>query len=424
LITIKRIEAKTGDIIPIIETDKNSFPLHSKYTPTKEGELFAQKYKDANVIITIGIGYGYHINKLFKDKLILAIEEEKISNLLSDSIERKKLKTNNNLKCYTEKEISFLIQDLITNISQNNQNKIAIIILEGYKRYNPIFCKNISQKIEKQLKNYADDKATIDKYKKRWEFNYKSNIKQIKNSNIYKTNFLDFTNKNIIISAAGPSLNRNIKQIKEELSKKNTILIATDSSIPILKKEKIQANYIVTIDCQHYSLIHYKAVGTNYLKQAILIKDIFAPPSIDKYFNQIYIVFPPHPSFMEINRESPLIPIYKTGGNVTYSALSIAINSGAKKISIYGADFEYKNSKPYGDGAAYYQIFNSISTRVNQAEESVYKMSQNEKSKKLLKDYKIVLENDFKEIIKLKNNGIYKLYINDNSYINEKLSIN
>jgi hypothetical protein len=57
-----------------------------------------------------------------------------------------------------------------------------------------------------------------------------------------------------------------------------------------------------------------------------------------------------------------------SGGNVTYACLSLAESLGAKRITLFGADFAYLRSRTYARGTYVYPFFNKKQNRLSPSE--------------------------------------------------------
>lgn len=390
------ITSPKGEPIPLFSMDEKSFPLHSKYNPTKEGvRLFNDCQSPDVVYVCLGLGMGYHLDFLMKErKNPFFIIEDSLSTSIFDENSSYPMEIRERVKkeghFFTELDYSAFFSRLSSLLYRSTVNfKIKIISLPGYERFNPSFCASMREQIQGDLKKMAMDLATIRVFDRVWKENYRRNSLFLRNREKYHLCFPDFGGREVLVIAAGPSLNDSIDEIRGILRDRKPILLSTDTAIPCLVAHKIVPDYVITIDCQHFSLAHHQLVPTELRKKISLIKDCFASPCLDALYDRIFFLYPPHPEFVNPQKQ---LPCYDTGGNVTHSAVDIAFRSGATKIGVYGADFSYqldeKRRLPYCSDTLYAHKWEMHQTKLSSIENSTLNMSLNEKSELQLNEYR------------------------------------
>ena len=114
------------------------------------------------------------------------------------------------------------------------------------------------------------------------------------------------------------------------------LVLASDTAAPFLEANSIIPDYIISIDCQHITYNHI--IGTT-LFDVPIIMDLGSPVFLSRLFrNRIY--------FTSANPLSRYIAsgwrhfqfVDTAGGNVGYSALSIASSIGIGDVILYGID--------------------------------------------------------------------------------------
>jgi hypothetical protein len=164
--------------------------------------------------------------------------------------------------------------------------------------------------------------------------------------------------QHVSICGAGPSLDMQFPRLAEK--RRDTFLIATDTSLPALLQAGLTPDAVVSIDCQHISYSHFMA-GL----PCPLYLDLASPPRVASCS--------PHPRFFSGGHPltryiaqywRPLPEIDTSGGNVTYAAIALAESMGAKTIELYGADFAYPMGRSYARGSYMYPSFERRQTRL------------------------------------------------------------
>ena len=159
------------------------------------------------------------------------------------------------------------------------------------------------------------------------------------------------------ICAAGPSLDMQIPLLQErkELSGHKLFIISADTAFPALLGRGLKPDAVVSIDCQHISYYHF--VGTD-CRDIPLFLDIASPPLLAGFSRRPFFYSGGHPLAAYVSGKwLPLPPLDTSGGNVTHSCLSLAESLGARKITVYGADFSYPAGRTYAKGTYIYPYF-------------------------------------------------------------------
>jgi hypothetical protein len=176
--------------------------------------------------------------------------------------------------------------------------------------------------------------------------------------------------RHLLITAAGPSLEQQVPEIKRRHAE-GAVLLATDTSLPLLTAERIIPDIVLSIDCQVVSYHHFLR---KLPPSTILVLDLASPPVLTRLTNKILFFSSGHPFSLYLNRLYRPFPILNlSGGNVTHAAVSLAQKTGARDVHLYGADFSYPFGRPYARGTYLYPYFQSRSERMRSAEDYFWK---------------------------------------------------
>jgi hypothetical protein len=158
------------------------------------------------------------------------------------------------------------------------------------------------------------------------------------------------------ICAAGPSLDQHIPLLaRRKQQDKNIFIIAADTSLPALLRHGLEPDAVLSIDCQHISFYHFLGINCRNIP---LFLDLASPPLLADFSSSPFFLSGGHPLARYISLVYRPFPALDTsGGNVTYSCLSLAESLGAEKIYLYGADFSYPQNRIYARGAYIYPYF-------------------------------------------------------------------
>jgi hypothetical protein len=105
------------------------------------------------------------------------------------------------------------------------------------------------------------------------------------------------------------------------------------------------------------------------IKNIPFILDISSPPLLSGFSASTFFFASGHPLALYISAFwQPLVQLDTSGGNVTYTCLSLAESLGAQNITLFGADFSYVNSQTYARGTYIYPFFTNRQNRLSPLE--------------------------------------------------------
>lgn len=362
----KFIEAKTGDVVPCVDNDEKR-TLHSKFDPIKEGLKYTSMYKSKGFLIFLGFGGAYHIKPFiekneFSTILILDKDMDRFKATLA-KLNLKDMLLNPAVNILIDPDEKTLYNFIIENYIPAVCGDVTTIPLRQRTNSEVEFFSSCIDTIKKALDKISDDYTVQTRFGKKWFANTLFNIvSSSKPKSILKPI------KNAIITAAGPTLEDNIEEIKER--HKTSTLIATDTTVPTLLEFGIKPDIIISIDCQHISYYHFiKKVP----RDIPLVLDIASPRKLTSLFDNVYYFSSGHPFSQYVSKNFRAFPYLNTsGGSVTHAALSLADALNAKDIYLYGADFSYPLGKTYARGTYIYDFFTKTNNKIDGIENSFF----------------------------------------------------
>ncbi|TCT14021.1 hypothetical protein EDC18_10790 [Natranaerovirga pectinivora] len=331
----------------MVYTEENiSMYLHSKYRPTEEAEKWVNSQCfDNNNLVIFGFGLSYNIREIIKimtNKQSLIIIEPSIQ------VFHRTIQYIDCVDIFTNDKVHIIIgtkaekwHQLLSNVLGYPIDKdMSIYALPNYDRifeneYNHL--KSILEKVclEKDLA-----KNTILNFSNCWQKNLFNNLPYILTSHHVKYFFGKFRDKPAFIVSAGPSLDKNIKHLKE--AKGKAIIISVDTALPVLLRNGIKPDVAITVDggyanFSHFKDIDYSAVPIIYDARAyygILEKHtgkkILSMP-LDGYVNDLF------------NEWKIEVGNLLGDHTVASNAFEFAIKVEANPIVFIGQDLSYKD---------------------------------------------------------------------------------
>ena len=372
-ISLELIETKSKKYSAKVFKNGKSIFLHSAYDPEKEAnalinEIKKETEKDLDLVFIFGIGAGYLINALKKLNINIAVIEPSIKffNLLIDNFKLDKILEDN---------ITFFIggddiEDIEKFISLTNTKKVKFFITRSYATlFNEealFYQSKVLSIVDKKIININ----TISRFDKLWAYNIASNVAKI--STHYGVNKFFDKYKNIpaIIVSAGPSLEKNIRKLKE--IKNKTLIIAVDTAMKPLFSHNISPHFIITIDPQKKNSKYFRNV--NFKESVLIAESSVDKEAIDSFNGAIYFInsiFPLAKYFMEELGDRGDIT---TGGSVSTAAYDFAIRIGANPIIMVGLDLSFPNYQTHIKGSYHEENFFTEIYKLDSYDSRIYKV--------------------------------------------------
>jgi len=371
------IESRTRRAVPaLVDPNGQSHALHSTVDPEKEAQRLAailnEGWSEPGFVVFLGLGAAYAVEA--------ALSANTASHILVIDFD-----INGIAELLGSREYAVLGDSRFTLLVDPDAGLIEKTILE---MYNPALCGGIrvlplrarvehdkekfiltGEIAQRTIEKVSADYSVQAHFGMRWFSNIIRNIgiAQSINQNASKISPMVAATSTVAICAAGPSLNAQIPLLQSR--RESLFVIAADTSLPALLAGGVKPDAIVSIDCQHISYWHF--IGTE-CADIPLFLDIASPPLLSGFSSRPFFFAGGHPLAAYISQKwMPLSALDTSGGNVTYACLSLAGQMGAKRITIYGADFSYPLGKPYARGTYFYPLFERQQTRLSPLEARV-----------------------------------------------------
>lgn len=344
--------------------------IHSTVNPTAEGRNFAQEYYriEYNSYIVLGIGLGYHVKELlnmYAPQIIVAESDINMLMLALMNMEFEELE-DDRLQIIYDKDYT----ELATYITGERDEKIVIYapelknamkineqqlsILSDIKSENNI-SDNLKEELLKKKRIYEKIKqvfireSSVRNNEKRMNLNFKYNIA---NCIHYVDEIEDrFKDKKVIIVAAGPSLDKNVEQLKTIDRKTDEyVILAVGTVYKKLLNMGIKPDYVIIIEANE-SIIS-QISGVEDTEVPLLILSTAYRELARKYQGKKYLIDQYEYDHAEDHAQKYGYKLYSTGGSVTTTATSVAITLGARTIIFIGFDLSYPDGISHADGTS------------------------------------------------------------------------
>ncbi|RKD23551.1 Uncharacterized conserved protein [Caminicella sporogenes DSM 14501] len=350
-------EAKDGSYTLKIIIDGQSKYITSKYAPLREAKKFVdniEKYDYETLFIVFGMGLGYHIFELSKllgeNNKILVIEP-------SVSVFKKSMEINDWTDLMKKKKIFFFIGEDIESIDQFyyrhinelNVSNIEFLVFSHYDKFFSQIYRKIAKKLKECIENIRVSICTLKYFSNQLNYNLFKNLKEVvkgENIRLLKDKFKDIP---AIIVSAGPSLDKNIRELKKVQDR--AVIIAGGRTLKPLLDNGIDPSLVVSLDPGRPV---YELIKDNLDKEIPLVTTVISQSDIireyrgKKYFSNVL-------ESMELvnyllSREIDRI---SQGGSVANMSLSLAHYMGCNPIILVGQDLAYTDGKIHAQNSTY-----------------------------------------------------------------------
>ncbi|GAB4370494.1 MAG: hypothetical protein Kow009_06960 [Spirochaetales bacterium] len=360
---VRFLQSRTGREVACIEQDHRLYPLHSLFDPEKEGLRFLEVYPAKGFFIFLGLGCGYHIVPFLEypevtSLLILDTQVEILRTILG-RIDLRKLLLDPRVSILIDPSPEMLEDFMFTHYFPSISGDIKTVPLRSRVELSSGFFQSCIASFQKSIETISQDFTVQTRFGKKWFSNTIANLPVAE-----QTTCTISPRRKILITAAGPSLEKGMERIQRE--REENFFIATDTSLPALLDEGIIPDAVVSIDCQHISYHHFLG---GLPEHTFLVLDLASPPLLTRLSNKLMFFASSHPFSLYLStfwRQFPSIDT--SGGNVTHAAVSLALTLGADRILLYGADFSFPQGKSYARGSYLYPYFLSHSSRFHPLE--------------------------------------------------------
>lgn len=308
--------------------------LHSNYSPKEEARMLANRYYrvDEEMYALIGFGMGYLAEALmnqYSDMELIIFESDV-------NIIRFAIKWND----YSE------LLKKVCIICDSEYQPLASVIDSGYEIiiFRPEIRHIHYEGLRMQLEQIANRRDSIEDFKNIFYQNLRENVR---NCNCYVDELKQkFEGKKVIIVAGGPSLDRNVDQLKSKLE--NVVILAVGTVYKLLLQKGIDIDYVIVSDWKVYPQIQ----GLEDCQIPILILST-ADRRIGRYYQgPKYLICQKGYHVAKEYAEKNQYMCYDSGGSVATLALDVAIRLQAASIAFIGLDLAYYGTKAHAQGTS------------------------------------------------------------------------
>ncbi|SJZ44003.1 motility associated factor glycosyltransferase family protein [Selenihalanaerobacter shriftii] len=350
-------ETKNDGYTMQIIKDKKPIYFHSRYYPVKEAKKLVDnlqlKYNSQDQIFALGFGLGYHLVELFtKDKFNRVFIIEPYLSIFYTALLysdlRPILKNEKFILVIGDK--GNLYSAIRANYELSLANKIKFFEHPPSLRLFNEEYDQIYNEIRNAIEYKNISKMTNIKVAKQWRNNIISNLSYILKNPKADDFFNSFQNIPIICVAAGPSLDKNIDQLKH--AKGNALLMCVGTALKALLKAGIEPDIVVSMDGSQKMYNQFK--GIRDLNNVFLFSEKANSPLVNDNWvgPQVFFTMKRNLSAWVEKMKGQYTAI-NTGGTVAHSMVDLAYKFGGNPIILVGQDLSFSEDKTHASGTMY-----------------------------------------------------------------------
>lgn len=356
---VEVFELDDGHLILGFTREEHTWYLNSKLDPEGVASIYADRYEIQPFYrylffgISDGLVFRQFMDRCDTSNVIIICEPDKY-------IMAEAMKYYDFTDIFEDERvwpcISEMWEDMYNviygTVDYSHMKLIEFCILPGYDVLYPKECEKFMDEVIDRMRNEMVYKNTCVGFNrmipKHILFNMRNMIKQRNFAQIrQRLDEIGIEDIPAIVISAGPSLDKNIKEVKKAQGK--AFLIVVDAALRTVIREGIQPDMVCTIDPEAPDRF-FESVGENEFLWAC---GHWTNPSVLKqYGNKVFYYNSVVPWWDEIIREeiSYEYPKIESGGCVSADAFQLARYLGFKTIIFIGQDLAFTDSKAHTNG--------------------------------------------------------------------------
>lgn len=351
----EKIETRDGNWALCIKKDGKVNRMNSTYRPVQEAKKWADQFdfQNMNIIATLfGLGNGIFLEELLKrldsDAKVFVCEPDLALFLFClEQFDMEHVLKDERVQLYVDQiNLDGFGGALDRNV---HWTSIPSQILGFHPNYDKVYIeqyKDFLAAVENTNKMAKVNRDTEAHLAQSAVENVMKNLHFIKDSN-YIPDFIEKIPEGVpaIVVAAGPSLDKNIDQLKN--AKGKAFILATDTAVKYLLMHDAPFDAIITLDakksprhltderCERVPIFSNVEAKNLFLEKNKSRKIWFrSEPYTEALYNEFGREFPP----------------YSSGGSVATGAFSTCVALGFKKVVLIGQDLAYDGEMTHAGG--------------------------------------------------------------------------
>lgn len=317
--------------------------LHSKYDPQKEAAKFIGQYdlQPGDELVIYGAGLGYHVREalarigsegriyLFQFGTLIYKELQNMGGTIEDS----------RVLVYAEDDISKLAGVLSQVLADLMPEKGKVIIHKPSLELLPDSVQDFRAALEDWQVRYA----THQRFSPLLEENLQSNIDACKKMVGVEWFFDRFEQVPAVLVAGGPSLDREMAQLRRFGNENKGLIICVGTVLKALVSAGVRPHFVVITDPQVINTYQVQSLDS---EVPLILFPTVHPKVIEAYKGPKILALTDDEETLQLFGKKKEA-IIKAGGSVATAMLDIAIKYGCNPIVFVGQDLAYPQGRSH-----------------------------------------------------------------------------
>ncbi|MBN1411043.1 MAG: motility associated factor glycosyltransferase family protein [Spirochaetales bacterium] len=338
--------------------------LYSSYNPVESVEKQVKRLsfpeKTLVYIPSLSLGYGIKelMGRLNQHTHVLCVEADKI--LMDFVLDRTLVPLPDDTRfslLQTDNPIEVVEKMKLLGMHQFRRI-IMVSLSAGYTLHKGIYDR-IRQIIDEEIRLFWQNKMTMIHMLPLWIKNIFKNLEKIGHGNDFARIKSD---KPVLLTGAGPSLEYNLALIKK--IRKKITLVTVDTALPILLHESIVPDYIFILEAQWANIYDFIPCGE--ISHIPVICDLTSHDGTIRPFRNVYFFstqFSPLKLFDRLKNFGMIPSVFPPLGSVGVTALHAALLMTTGPVLVSGLDFGYTDSKNHSRGSSFHLLMMGNTSR-------------------------------------------------------------
>lgn len=313
------------------QDEKGSYYYHSNVNPETEAAAFADYYYDeeSDSYVIWGLGLGYHIKEMFRldDGIRIQVFENDLDVIYH---------------CLMAVDLSNLIANKRFSLIYDPDFKKIIPALDNITENLIIHSPSLRHIRDTRIREQMEMFFIRDSGKRNAAILFGSNGREnFKHYDGYIDELKpEFEGKDVIIVAAGPSLDKNVELLRNK--KPGIIILVVETVFRKLLKLGIDVDYMIVTDANSRIYSHLAGLEEEQIPM-LYLATAYKGYSMNYCGKKYLICQNGYDRAQELAKQKGW-HLYETGGSVSTTALDVCIYLGCKSIAFIGLDLAYTDN--------------------------------------------------------------------------------
>ena len=366
-----RIEnTRSGLPTLIVETDGRLTPMHSKIDPQREPATAPSDIDPArhDFLVVLGCGLGYGLaslaSRIHEFSHVVIVERlAGMKNIISANGNTMFLAGSANVTFIEEQDPAAVQEILGGLISLDTIRGIRILEHPQSLRIFPDYYSEIRRCVTSLIDRKAGSAGAKRVFGSRYLRNGLMNLACKDLFCPVSALFGAYPSMDAVVVTSGPGLEESLDLLR--IYQESVLVVAADSSLPVLSGAGIHADYVLAVDPQAYITEHFAGVYRSSPDLILSLSGYAGTASMKRWSEGgcgLYLSMNSHPLCQIINELFPerIGDLDSRTGNVAGDAVLLALRMNVKRAALVGFDFSFPGGRIYARGSAYQRRYSSI----------------------------------------------------------------